>query len=130
MEKIFYLAQVFDGLHIVGIVFLVLAAIALCFLFPFKYITLYDGYDRAKEKSEIYSRWIRRCWWIFSIGLIITVFVPEKKTFLFMVGGKAVDTLIEKTDIEEIPGNTINLLNEYIKAETENVKIKNSNSGN
>jgi hypothetical protein len=55
----------------------------------------------------------------------MVVFIPEKKTFLFMVGGKAVDTLVDKTNIEEIPGNTINLLNEYIKAETEGIKQRN-----
>lgn len=134
MEKIFYLAQVIDGVHVVGIVGLVMSIVALCFLFPFKYIVLYDGYSYAPDKDnvkvETTSRWIRRCWWILSISIIFTILVPEKKTFLFMVGGKAVDTLVEKTDIEEIPGNTINLLNEYIKAETENVKIKNSNSDN
>ena len=44
-----------------------------------------------------------------------------------MVGGKAVDTLVDKTSIEEIPGNTIDLLNEYIKAETDGIRQRNHN---
>ena len=43
-----------------------------------------------------------------------------------MVGGKAVDSIVEKNpEVKELPENTLNLLNEYIKAETEKVKAKN-----
>ena len=127
MEKLFYLAQVFDGLNTVGIVFLVISAIALLTLIIAKYVNKYE-YEVGEDDEDIkiFSKWIRRCWWILIFSIIFTVFIPEKKTFLFMIGGKAVDTLVDKTDIEEIPGNTINLLNEYIKAETENVKNKNT----
>ena len=42
-----------------------------------------------------------------------------------MVGGSAVDKVVENNpEIKEIPGNTIDLLNEYIKAQTENIKAK------
>ena len=129
MEKLFYFAKVFDGLNTVGIVFMVLAAIAICVLIPCKYVTKYEyGYGASETKEDkvnCFSRWIRRCWWILSISIVLTIFVPDKKTFLFMAGGKAVDTLVDKTDIEEIPGNTINLLNEYIKEETKGIKKKN-----
>ena len=130
MEKLFYFAKVFDGLNTVGIVFMVIAAIVLCILIPCKYVTKYEySYggksDAREDKVNSCSRWICRCWWILSIGIILTIFVPDKKTFLFMVGGKAVDTLVDKTDIEEIPGNTINLLNEYIKAETDGIRQRN-----
>jgi predicted CDP-diglyceride synthetase/phosphatidate cytidylyltransferase len=121
MEKIFYLAQVFNGLNTLGIVFLVLFAIVLIACIPIKYC----NYDPEDEEWTILSKWIRRAWWVVAISCLFVIFVPEKKTFLFMVGGKAVDELVEHTDIEEIPGNTVNLLNEYIKAETENVKAKN-----
>lgn len=131
MEKLFYFAKVCDGLNTIGIVFTVIAAIVICVLIPCKYVTKYEGYnysqDKNKDKVETFSRWIRRCWWILSIGIILTIFVPDKKTFLFMVGGKAVDTLVDKTNIEEIPGNTIDLLNEYIKAETDGIRQRNNN---
>ena len=130
MEKLFYFAKVCDGLNTIGIVFTVVAAIVICVLIPCKYVTKYEysygGQNNNREdKVNSFSRWIRRCWWILSIGIILTIFVPDKKTFLFMVGGKAVDTLVDKTSIEEIPGNTIDLLNEYIKAETDGIRQRN-----
>ena len=118
MEKIFYLAQVFNGLNTLGIVFTVMAAVALCVCIPLKYTC----YDAECEEWNLLSKWIRRCWWILLVSCLLIIFVPERKTFLFMVGGKAVDELVEHTDIEEVPGNTVNLLNEYIKAETEKVR--------
>lgn len=131
MEKLFYFAKVCGGLNTIGIAFVVIAAIVLCVLIPCKYVTKYEySYggknNETEDKVNSFSRWIRRCWWILSIGIVLTIFVPDKKTFLFMVGGKAVDTLVDKTNIEEIPGNTIDLLNEYIKAETEGIRQRNN----
>lgn len=121
MEKLFYLAQVFDGLNIVGTVFLFLSAIAL----TVAVITKLVNYDPEDEEYEMLTKWSRKFAWILVISIMIEIFVPSKRTYLFMIGGKAVDTLVDQTNIGEIPGNTINLLNEYIKAETENVKNKN-----
>ena len=120
MEKLFYLAQVFDGLNIVGTVFLFLSAIAL----TVAVITKLVNYDPEDEEWEMLTKWSRKFAWILVISIMIEIFVPSKRTYLFMIGGKAVDTLVDQTNIGEIPGNTINLLNEYIKAETENVKTK------
>lgn len=40
-----------------------------------------------------------------------------------MMGGKVVDTTIENNpEIKELPGNTINLLNEFIEAETDKIR--------
>ena len=126
MEKIFYLAQVFNGLNTLGIVFLVVFTLALVVCMPLKY----SMYDENDKEWEILSTWIKRSWWMVAISSMLVIFVPEKKTFLFMVGGKAVDELVDNTDIEEVPNNTINLLNEYIKAETEKVKERNNKEEN
>ena len=126
MEKIFYLAQVFNGLNTLGIVFLVVFTLALVVCMPLKY----SMYDENDKEWEILSTWIKRSWWMVAISSMLVIFVPEKKTFLFMVGGKAVDELVDHTDIEEVPGNTVNLLNEYIKAETEKVKERNNKEEN
>lgn len=125
MEKIFYLAQVFQGLNVVGTVFLVMSTLAICILIPLKYSNFDPDEDSDTNVWKTLTRWIKRSWAVLVVSILMVVFIPEKKTFLFMVGGKAVDTLVDKTNIEEIPGNTIDLLNEYIKAETENVKIRN-----
>lgn len=126
MEKIFYLAQVFNGLNTLGIVFLVVFTLALVVCMPLKY----SMYDENDKEWEILSTWIKRSWWMVAISSMLVIFVPEKKTFLFMVGGKAVDELVDHTDIEEVPNNTINLLNEYIKAETEKVRERNNKEEN
>lgn len=126
MEKIFYLAQVFNGLNTLGIVFLVVFTLALVVCMPLKY----SMYDENDKEWEILSTWIKRSWWMVAISSMLVIFVPEKKTFLFMVGGKAVDELVDNTNIEEVPSNTINLLNEYIKAETEKVRERNNKEEN
>lgn len=126
MEKIFYLAQVFNGLNTLGIVFLVVFTLALVVCMPLKY----SMYDENDKEWGILSTWIKRSWWMVAISSMLVIFVPEKKTFLFMVGGKAVDELVDNTNIEEVPSNTINLLNEYIKAETEKVKERNNKEEN
>lgn len=57
------------------------------------------------------------------VALLITVFTPTKQTYLFMCGGAAVDSIVEDNpEVKELPGNTLNLLNEYIKLETEKIK--------
>lgn len=121
MEKLFYLAQVFDGLNIVGTIFLFLSVIALTIVIIYKLVE----FDPDDEEWEMLTKWSHKFAWILVISIMIEIFVPTKRTYLFMICGKAVDTLVDQTNIEEIPGNTINLLNEYIKAETENVKNKN-----
>jgi hypothetical protein len=129
MEKLFYLSQVCDGLNVVGTVFLVISSIAVIVLLIVKYCVTADMDKYNKEESErtieIVSRWIHRSWWILAISIIVTVFVPDRKTFLFMMGGKAVDELVENTNVKELPSNTVDLLNEYIKAETEKIKQNN-----
>lgn len=122
MEKIFYLAQVFNGLNTLGIVLIVVFTVALAVFIPVKYC----NFDPEDHEWNALTKWIKRSWWIVFIASLLVIFVPEKKTFLFMVGGKAVDSLVDHTDIEEVPSNTINLLNEYIKAETERVKERNA----
>ena len=121
MEKLFYLAQVFDGLNIVGTVFLVLSAGCLLGVILTKLIQ----YEPGDEEWDMMTRWSHKLAWTLAVSIMLVVFIPTKKTYLFMIGGKAVDTLVDETNIDEIPGNTIDFLNEYIKAETENIKNKN-----
>ncbi len=57
------------------------------------------------------------------LSVLAAIFVPSKKTYLFMVGGRYIDSVIsENPEIQELPKNTIELLNEYIKAETEELR--------
>ena len=121
MEKIFYLAQIFGGLSILGHIFLILSSIAILF----SCLAISFDEDWYEEYPKKIFRIITP---IFIVSLLLTIFVPSKRTFLLMMGGKAVDSIVEdKPKVKEIPGNTLDLLNEYIKAETEKIKSKNEN---
>ena len=118
MEKIFYLAQIFDGLNLIsGIVLVVSGIVFLIFFIMILTNCCFDNEECLSIKKGIKISII-----IFIISSILSIFIPSKKTYLLMMGGKAVDELISDTDLEEIPANTINLLNEYIKAETDKIK--------
>lgn len=128
MGNIFYLAQVFDELSHCCALFFIIAIIALIISIIYYHISA-DFRNRDSEYTEqehINSGKAVKCLIpvviIFALGII---FIPTKKTYLFMVGGKTIDNVIEKNpDIEELPANTLNLLNEYIKAKTEDIKEK------
>ena len=117
MERLFYLAHVFDSLWTIGLISLIVSMIAIVVFIIGKCCE----YNTDEEDANI-TKLIKRCISIIVVSIVVLVFCPNKKTFLFMMGGKAVDELVDKTNIEELPGNTVELLNEYIKTETEKVK--------
>jgi hypothetical protein len=118
MEKLFYLAHVCDILWSIGLVFSIISIVVVVFLIISKYVD-YHEYD---DEWDLLTKWIKRMSVILIISILTIIFCPNKKTFLFMMGGKVVDELVDKTNIEELPNNTIELLNEYIKVETEKIK--------
>jgi Na+/alanine symporter len=122
IEKLFYLAKVFDGLSVVFQVFLIISAI----VFVVTTIVALANYYDEGEKSEYYktsSKWAKILFPIVLLNIVGYIFTPDKETFLFMMGGKVVDTTIQNNpEIKELPGNTINLLNEFIEAETDKIR--------
>lgn len=130
MEKLFYLAQVIGGIHtLFGVVLSVGCVLAI--VVSINAIADADEYDTGPkyEKEEhlisykVTKKWAYRLWFIVLISALVTIFVPSKRTYLFMVGGQVVDKAIEqKPEVKELPGNTLELLNEYIKTSTENLK--------
>lgn len=128
MENIFYLAQVFDTLSCVCILFFIITAVGLISSIIYYHVSadFRTCYSEYTEQEHINSGKAVKCLIpliiVFALGMI---FIPTKKTYLFMVGGKTIDNVIEKNpDIEELPANTLNLLNEYIKSKTEDIKEK------
>lgn len=122
MEKIFYLAQILGGLNTVSIVLLVCSFILL--------ITALISWglascDYDEDAVKVSKKLMKPAIIGIIIGALLNIFVPSKETFLFMVGGKVVDsTIANKPEIKELPENTLNLLNEYIKTATEQLKTK------
>lgn len=135
MEKLFYYAQVIGGLHILFSVICVIGGFAaVCTTIGAIYTAREaddDDYYSVSERQELLltyknvRKWAVRLWCILVVAVMGNIFIPTKQTFLFMVGGRAVDNMIEnKPEIKEIPGNTFELLNEYIKAETDKIRRK------
>ena len=123
MENIFYFAQIFGALSGICIVLFVIASIALTssiilYHCSANYKVKYSDYDKEDHISSGKTiKWLIPLTIFFALCL---VFIPSKKTYLFMVGGRTIDNIVEKNpDIEELPANTLNLLNEYIKEKTE-----------
>ena len=120
MEKLFYLAQVFDGLHALFVAAVVISGILVGIAVLAIPCSEFDDdvVPKCKQMIKKYTP-------VLIIGALGIIFTPTKETFLFMIGGKAVDTLVENNpEVSEIPSNTINLLNEYIKSETEKIRRK------
>lgn len=123
MEKIFYLAQILGGLNTVSIVLLVCSFILLITTL----IVWAIGFCECdSDLTNASKKLIKPAVIGIIVGALLNIFVPSKETFLFMVGGKVVDSAIaNKPEIKELPENTLNLLNEYIKTATEKLKTKN-----
>lgn len=122
MEKLFYLAQILGGLNTVFKILLVCSFILL-FTALISWGIASCDLDEGMEKCS--KKLIKPALIGIIVGALLNIFVPSKETFLFMVGGKVVDSAIaNKPEIKELPENTLNLLNEYIKTATEQLKTK------
>lgn len=121
MEKIFYLAQIFNSLHWIAIILTAIAIAAILIT-----LTKIDC-DFSFDEDELihFKKTIRYIVITFCIGLLGLTFCPTKQTYLFMVGSRTIEDVIENNStLKEVPGNTIDLLNEYIKLETEKIRNK------
>lgn len=121
MEKIFYFAQVFNSLHYIATVLIVITIAAILITL----IKIDCDFSFDEEDLKYFKKTVQYIAITFTIGILGVTFCPTKRTYLFMIGGRVVDELVENNPtIKEIPGNTIDLLNEYIKLETEKIRNK------
>ena len=126
MEKIFYFAQVCNGLSNLSIILLIVCGITLLISSVF-YFSAKGTRDEDAEK--ISGRICKISAPIVIIAALMVIFVPNKQTFLFMAGGHVVDSIVDDhPEVKEIPGNTLDLLNEYIKTATADLKQKKDDS--
>ena len=124
MENLFYLAQIFGALGTISRIVLAISGMAL-FVSGIIYLVADEENDYSPEDRPNAKKVFKRTLPIAIVSLLFVVFVPTKKTFLFMVGGHAVDKAIERNpEVKDIPGNTLELLNEYIKSETKELREK------
>lgn len=126
MGNIFYFAKVFGGLNTAFAVFMILAGIISVILIIGWFIEANDLDENDEDEARVKHVWYKgmvTALIIFFVSIFGNIFVPDSKTYLLMVGGSAVEKAIENnSEVEEIPKNTLILLNEYIKSETNKLK--------
>ena len=122
MEKVFYWANVLDGLEAILITFLIISLIIFAV-----WITLYlaEVSDYRPYDDDI-RRFGKGALLSFIVSVILslaTIFIPNKETYLLIQGSKAIEQMYNKSEtLQELPKNTVNLLNEYVKTLTEELK--------
>lgn len=87
-------------------------------------IDSYTNYGKDEDTS-FYKKCTILSAIIAIVATIIVAFTPSRETYLLMKGGAVVDKAITNNgELKEIPENTLNLLNEYIKTVTGELKTE------
>ena len=122
MEKVFYWANVLGGLEAVLITFLVVSLVIFAIWISFY---LAEAFDYSPDEDELkrYGKGVRLSLIVSIILSLATIFIPNKETYLLIQGSKAVEQIYNNSEtLQELPKNTVNPLNEYVKTLTEALK--------
>ena len=122
MEKVFYWANVLGVLEVVLITFLVVSLIVFTFWIVFYMAEAFD-YSPDEDELKRYGKGALVSFIVCAVLSLATIFIPNKETYLLMQGSKAVEQMYNNSEtLQELPKNTVNLLNEYVKTLTEELK--------
>lgn len=116
MEKIFYVAQILGALNSLAIAFIVISIIAI-FVFTIWYFSdgLYDPSDYEQDEARTCKKWLKTSIVTGIVATLVTIFVPDKQTYLFMVGGHALEEIAKNERVQERASRTIDLLDQYLE---------------
>lgn len=125
MGKIFYIAQIFEGLSILSGLLLGLAICGLIGMVIWKYaweLNTPFTYNQKEEEKRIKdlatcNKWLKRSIIGVILASLVITFVPSKKTYLLMVGGNAVEEVAKNERVQEVAGKTIDLVEQYLDRE-------------
>jgi len=116
MEKIFYIAHVLGTLHNLACVFLAIAILAvLCFIIWYVSDELYEVTDYNEEESRTCKKWLKTSVVTLIISLLVTIFTPSSRAYLFMAGGDALEKIASNEKVQERASHTIDLLDQYLE---------------
>lgn len=122
MEKIFYIAQLLGAINAISLVLIVLSVFSLsCFVAWYFSDSYYDPSDYEKDDANVCKKWIRASLIVAIIATLISTFTPNKRTYLFMAGGHALEEIANNEKVQERASHTIDLLDQYLEN-----KVKNS----
>ena len=126
MEQIFYLANVLGALSKIFTIFFAISLIATIFLIIGTGVNTHDC-GKDDEDTIMLRKWAVRSSVILIISLLGHIFIPNKDTYLLMKGGQIVeDAYRNSSDLQELPKNTAEFLNEYVKTRTKELKDANT----
>ena len=126
MGHIFYLANVLGAFSTLFKVFMVLG---LCFTLFLIVGAIVEAHESGKDDEDavLIKKWAIRCGIVFIVSGLGYIFVPDKDTYLLMKGGEIVEEAYKNSsDLQELPKNTAEFLNEYVKTLTKELKDANT----
>lgn len=116
MEKIFYLAQLFGAINTISAVLIGISLFALlCLVIWYFSEGYYDPADYEEDDAKVCKKWIRTSLIVTIIATLISTFTPSKQTYLFMVGGHALEEIANNEKVQERASHTIDLLDQYLE---------------
>ena len=126
MERIFYLADILGAFSTLFEVFIILCLCFTIFLISFAVIAAHES-GKDSEDAMLLKKWAIRCGIVFIVSGLGYIFIPDKNTYLLMKGGQIVEEAYKNSsDLQELPKNTAEFLNEYIKTLTKELKDTNT----
>jgi hypothetical protein len=121
MEKIFYFAQVFGALNIIATAAITVAALAMVILAIWYFSEgLYDPTEYDEDDARKCKKAFKTTAIICAVSLLVATFVPSKQTYLFMVGGNALEEIAKNEKVQERAGKAIDLLDQYLEKKLDN----------
>ena len=84
---------------------------------------LYDADDYNEEEVATCKKWLKTTLIAAIVSALVSTFVPSKQTYLFMVGGNALEEIAKNEKVQERASKTIDLLDQYLEK-----KVKDTDS--
>lgn len=127
MEKIFYLASIFEGLKALVTVLEILGGVVIVVL-GFMYFQAKVNNNCTKEDDKLMKKILRPTIIIVVVSVLVDIFVPGRKTYLLMSAGKVVDKVAkDDPNVKDIPKNTIQLLDSFLQSELQKLEDNKNN---
>lgn len=124
MEKIFYIAQLLGALNTFVTVIYVFAIVAIILLGMVYFGgELYDP-DNDENGALVCKKWLKNSAIITIVAVLIAIFVPDKQTYLFMVGGRAMEEISNSEKVQDRASKTIDLLDQYLERKVKEIDNK------
>jgi hypothetical protein len=116
MEKIFYIAQLLGAINTIAVIIISLSIFTLISLAVWYFMDdLYDASAYNEKEVTTCKKWIKTTLIVAIVSALVLTFVPSKQTYLFMVGGNALEEIAKNEKVQERASKTIDLLDQYLE---------------